>query len=124
MEISQPGRTFERGEFDCCAVRPMGSAAGRAAFTSAQVMEPFSSVLEDSRYLLLRGGCEAINVSSVVSEDFCQEPRAAFGLIGPDLDQAGARHVVVTFADFVCEAQESRQFPVIRSQLKKHLLWR
>jgi hypothetical protein len=64
--------------------------------------EPFSAFLENLRYLWLRGRCEAINVCSVVAEDFRQEPSAALGLIDPDLDPAGARRIVVTLADFVC----------------------
>ena len=33
--------------------------------------------------------------------DLTQKPRSAFGLINPDLDEAGGGYVVVVLADFV-----------------------
>ncbi len=53
--------------------------------------------------------------------DFRQEPGPAFGLINPDLDQTGRRHVVVFLANFMSRAEIARQCLIVGVEFCQHL---
>ena len=53
---------------------------------------------------------------------FRQKPRPPLGLVDPVFDQAGRGDIVVLFTDFMCPAQETRQFPIVRAEFSQHLL--
>src|SRR5579859_7220201 len=53
-----------------------------------------------------------------------QEPGAPFGLVDPDLEQAGAGDVVVLIAGVVHGAHDGHQLAVVLAQLGEHVLRR
>ena len=62
---------------------------------------------------------ENLVVCLEVPHDFRQEPGAAFGLVDPILDQAGRGNVIMFFAHLMGEAQETREFAVVGSQIAR-----
>src|SRR5260370_33239341 len=63
----------------------------------------------------------SIGWPSETLHDFRQEPRPSLGLINPDLDHAGGRHVIVFFASFMCRTEIARQSLIIRAEFCQHL---
>jgi len=53
---------------------------------------------------------------------FRQKPRPPLGLVDPVFDQAGRGDIVVLCTDFMCPAQETPQFPIVRAEFSQHLL--
>src|SRR5215813_11402836 len=58
---------------------------------------------------------------SELAHNLVEEPRAPLGLVDPDLDEAGCRHVAMPLACFVCETLETGELPVIVEQVGQHI---
>src|SRR4030095_3848456 len=56
-----------------------------------------------------------------LSPRLVQEPDAPLGLVDPDLDQAGRRHVVVLLADGVRLAHARGELLVVVAPLRQHV---
>src|ERR1700677_137164 len=63
----------------------------------------------------------SIKWPSETLQDFRQEPRPPFGLVNPDFDQTGGRHVVVLIASFVGRTEVATQRQIIGVELFEHL---
>src|SRR5580692_130663 len=62
-----------------------------------------------------------ISTSLQPADDFPQKPGTAFRLIDPIFNQAGCRHVIVFFTDFMRGPQKFREIAVIGMDLAKHV---
>src|SRR5258708_1725009 len=62
----------------------------------------------------------AIRSPSETLHDFRQEPRPPLGLVNPDLDQTGGRHIIVFLASFMCRTEITRQRLIICVELCEH----
>ena len=62
----------------------------------------------------------SIGRTSETLHDFRQEPRPALGLVNPDLDQTGGRHVIVFLASFMSRTEIARQCLIIGAEFCQH----
>jgi hypothetical protein len=62
----------------------------------------------------------SIKSPSETLQDFRQEPRPPLGLVNPDFDQTGGRHVIVFIASLVCRTEIAGQRQIIGVELFEH----
>src|SRR5271167_2097426 len=120
-------RARSRGVFPCFGKPAYCCRAARAEAASKSwprslVGANLTSAADALKLMLLQKPCwmGPIKSPSESLHDLRQEPRPPLGLVNPDLDQTGGRHVIVFIASLMCRTKITRQRLIIGVELREH----